>query len=191
MFYKVTQGEIREDNPSIDAVEEFSKCTSVELKYIMLLYDYETPFRELDWESRKNRAALAAGYNKSKSTGGFVKKAQEVLDGKVEHVQAAAIIFQALQKDIDKEALEAYNAQLEQFIAKAKEPKENNRDWDLALKINSALPKMLRERSEISDLLNIRGTEIEEELLDDEQEEVHSLSSLDIYNQELIDDARK
>ena len=190
MFYKVTQDDIRKDNPSIDAVEEFSPCTSVELKYIVLLYDYDTPFRALDWTSRKYRAAIEAGYKKNRKTGEFTKKAQDILDGDVNRVQLAASTFRILQKDIDKEALQTYNIQLEQFIEKAAEPKESNSDWDLALKISKALPDMLKDRKEIQQLLDIRGTEIEEDLFEEDEKIVKTLSTLDQMNQELTDNAK-
>ena len=153
-----------------------------------LFYDYDTPFRELDKATRKNRSAIQAGYAKSKKTGKHTKKTQELLDGKLPHLQLAVRVFMGLQKDIDREAMEAYNDQIEQFIAKSKEPKETDKDWELALKLNKALPDMLRARQELKDLLGLRGMEIE-----DDTEELDSslmLSTLDLYNEELIDKTR-
>ncbi|KKM04660.1 hypothetical protein LCGC14_1762020 [marine sediment metagenome] len=79
---------------------------------------------------------------------------------------------------------------MEQFIEKAAEPKESNSDWDLALKISKALPDMLKDRKEIQQLLDIRGTEIEEDLFEEDEKIVKTLSTLDQMNQELTDNAK-
>ena len=184
MFYKVTQEDVRKDNPSIDAVTEFNECTSAELKYMLLVYDYETPFRELDVAARKNRAAIQAGYTVDKN-GKHKKKTQEMLDGLVPHLLIATRVFMKLQKDIDREAMVAYNQQIEQFINKSKEEKVTDKDWELALKITNQLPKLLQARKEIQDLLGLRGMEIEDDL--DEIDHDIQLSTLDMVNEERIE----
>jgi hypothetical protein len=184
MFYKVTQEDVRKDNPSIDAVAEFNECTSAELKYMLLVYDYETPFRELDVAARKNRAAITAGYKLNKQ-GKHTKKTQEMIDGVVPHLAIATRVFMKLQKDIDREAMVAYNQQIEQFINKSKEEKVSDKDWELALKITDKLPKLLQSRKEIQDVLGLRGMEIEDDL--EEIDHDLQLSTLDQVNEETIE----
>lgn len=184
MLFKVTSRDIREDNDNIDAVPEFEVCTSRELKYIFLTHDYDTPLNQLPFEQRKERAAEMAGYHVEGGGSRLDKTGRNLLNGKYPHVEVAAKRFKQIIRDLDKEVLESYDTQLEQFIEKAAEPKNDNKDWDLAIKINKELPKLLEQRKALLDLLNLRG-DFKETLVDSETKE--ELSTLDQVNQREID----
>lgn len=185
MLFKVTSNDIRVDNDNIDAVPEFEKCTSRELKFVFLAYDYDTPLKQLEFDKRRERAAEMAGYHMEKGGKRLDKTGRNLLNGKHPHVEEAIGRFKQIRRDLDREVLESYDRQLEQFIEKAAEPKEDNKDWDLAIKINKELPRLLGQRKELLDLLNLRGDFKE----DEEEEDVkQSLSTLDQVNQELINE---
>lgn len=185
MLFKVTKRDIREDNSNIDAIPEFEVCTSRELKYVFLVYDYDTPLYQLGMEERKMRAAEMAGYHVEGGGKRLDKTGRNLLNGKYPHVEAAVKRFKQIRRDLDREVLESYDTQLEQFIQKAAEPKTDNRDWDLALKINKELPKLLEQRRALLDLLNLRGEFKEEE--ENTAEDKLQLSTLDQVNQDILD----
>lgn len=185
MLFKVTSRDIREDNDNIDAVPEFEVCTSRELKYVFLTHDYDTPLAQLALEERRARAAEMAGYHTEGGGKRLDKTGRKLLNGGYPHVEAAIERFRQIRRDLDREVLESYDIQLEQFIRKAAEPKTENRDWDLAIKINEKLPKLLEQRKALLDLLNLRG-DFKEEATNDVEEKLQ-LSTIDQVNQEEID----
>lgn len=187
MLYKVTSADIREDNDNVDAIPEFEVCTSRELKFVFLTYDYNTPLWQLDFETKRVRAAEMAGYHVEKSGKRLDKTGRALLNGKYPHVEAAISRFKSIRRDLDREVLESYDNQLEQFIQKAAEPKTEDKDWALALKINAALPKLLEQRKALLDLLNLRGDFNEDTV---EGEGINELSTLDQVNQEAQDAKR-
>jgi hypothetical protein len=185
MLFKVTTNDIREDNDNIDAVPEFVPCSSRELKYIFLTYDYDTPLKQLEYDKRRERAAEMAGYKMETGKAKRLDKTgRNLLNGKYPHVEAAIERFKGIRRDIDREVLESYNMQLEQFIEKAASPKKDNKDWDIAIKINKELPKLLSQRKEIMDTLNLRADFADNQ---EEEEVKRNLSTLDQFNQSQID----
>ena len=183
MLYLITQNDIRKDNPSIDAIPAFAKCNDRELKYIMLTYDYESTYVKIQIHDRKKRAAEAAGYKTEANRNILDKNARTAMNGGNPKVEAAIVAFKETQRDINREILKSYDSQIEQFIHKVSEPKEKNADWTLAIAINRALPSLLENRKVILDILNMRDGEGTEE----EVELVRELSTLDKYNQKIID----
>ena len=142
MIFRLTQKDIREDNDNIDIVPEFAKCTSRELKYISLVYDYDTPLFQLLPDDRKEQAAEMAGYQRE-SAKRMDKSARIVMNGERASVQAAVPVFKGMQRDLDKETLMAFDRQIQQFINKTGEDKKDNKDWDTSIKILKELSMFL------------------------------------------------
>ena len=182
MLYKITQNDIREDNDSIDATPEFVELNSRELKYIFLVYDFDSPLRQLSLKDRKEQAAENAGY-KRENAKRLDRNARELISGKVKKVMNAIPALKKQLRDLDREALEAYDTNLEDYIKKIKEPKEKKEDWDLNLKIIAQYEKLLIGRKRIIENLNLRADYVEEEETAEETE----LSTLDKINAALID----
>jgi len=183
MFYLITQDDIRKDNPSIDAIPEFAKCNDRELKYVVLTYDYDSPYKKLKFADKQKRAAIAAGYKKELNRDILDRNARITTTGSNPKVQAAIRAFKDIQRDINKDILNAYDNQIEQFIQKTAEPKETDSDWKLALAITKALPALLKSRKEILEILEMR----EDDERDESINQVVELSTLDKHNQEIID----
>ena len=45
-----------DSNPQAELIDEFSKLTSDEMKYIALVYDYDSPYKNLGKRERKEKA---------------------------------------------------------------------------------------------------------------------------------------
>jgi len=187
MLYRLTQKDVREDNDNIDIVPEFADLSSRELKFICLVYDYETPLWQLNLEDRTEKAAEMAGY-KRESAKRMDKDARAVMGGKIKRVEAAIPVFRSMQRDIDRETLMAFDSQIEQFIAKTSEKKVENKDWDVAMKILKELPKLLAMRKEIKDMLTLR-VDLDPTLGVEKNTEDDDLSTLDKYNARRIEEA--
>jgi len=190
MLYKLTTKDVREDNDNIDCIPEFEPLSSREFKYIALVYDYDTPLRNLKLEDRKERGCELSGY-KRESPKRMDKSARKIMgaNGGLKHVEKAIPVYKSLQRDIDREALMAYDNQLQQFIDKAAEPKSEDNDWKLAITINKELPKMLQMRADIKGRLDLR-VDFESATLgveEEKEEGVEELSALDRRNQAKID----
>ena len=186
MLFKLSDKPVREDNNDIDAIPEFRLLTDKQLRYVILLTDYDTPLRQLPYKERQEEAAELAGFARenAKKMG---KQAREMMNGKVYPVEKAIAKYKSLQRDLDRETLQAFDDQLEEFIKKTSEKKTENKDWDVALKIMNALPKLLGMRKEIKDSLNLKGDFDEK---DDTVSEAE-LSTLDRINQKMIDESSK
>ena len=189
MIYKVTQKDIREDNPSIDAIEAFAACTSRELKYVVLTYDYDSPFKELSFEDRANKAAREAGYHVEKGRDRLDKTGRKLLAGGFPRVEEAIFAFKGIRRDLDRETLEAYDIQLEEINQFLKKKKETDKEWDITAKLMNYLPKLLAARKNVIDLLNLKP-DYKEELIkqeDDAEEAPHVLTALERRNKIIIE----
>ncbi len=169
MLFRVSQNPIREDNPEVDAVPEFVKCSDKELRYVFLVYDYESPLRKMEKTALKEKAATMSGYKLEKGGARFDKNARTVLSGKNTKVETAIKVFLSLQRNFDKEVLLSYESELEQFVARSKEPKTTDSAWRISLLIAKELPMLLKNRKELLELLEMRNDVIgdNQEAMDD------------------------
>ncbi len=157
MLFQVSQKPIREENPEVDAVPEFAKCSDRELRYIFLVYDYESPLRKMEKIPMKEKAASMAGYKLEKGGARFDKNARTVLAGRSTKVESAVKVYLTLQRDFDREVLIAYDSELEQFVERSKEPKATDAAWRISLSIMKELPMLLKNRRELLELLSLRS----------------------------------
>jgi hypothetical protein len=146
MIFKVSKNDFFEDNPSAKAVEAFVVCSSREMKYICLVYDYESPYRKLPLNERKLKAVYESEFRME--TGGKRpdKYAREMMSGKITKVQHAIKAFMALQPDKEKELAKALDSQLEEI----------QKEWRIAVQLLEKMPKILKDRKEVLDILQLR-----------------------------------
>lgn len=177
MLFKVTDRDIREDNDGIDAIPAFRPLTSKQLKYIFLTYDFDTPLKQLSLQDRKEQAAEMAGYSRedAKRMG---KTARSLMSGKVKAVEEAIPVFKSLLRDLDREALEAYDTNLENYMAQMKIKPTTKEEWDINTKVTAQYEKLLIGRKRILENLNLRA-----DFMEDQKEDVDegTLSTLDKY----------
>jgi hypothetical protein len=182
MLFLVTKKDVRVDNPELLSVPEFDPCTDRELKWIFLVYDFKTTYRQLSLSDRKEASAenRYVGY-KRESVSRMDKSARNIMSVDLQkkhlpHIEPAIIAFKKMQRDIDREALETYDINLEHFMEQMKKPKITKEDWDLSIKITDKYQKFLAGRKIVKDSLDLRGSFEEEEK---EQKETKVLSALD------------
>jgi hypothetical protein len=156
MLFKVTNKDFFEDNPSASSINNFIVCSSREMKYICLVYDYQSPYRNLKIEERKLKAVSESGFRMEKDGKRPDKYAREMMNGKIDKVQFAIHEFMSMQKDEDRELAEAVTAQLEEIKTFLKRPKETEGEWRIAIQMLEKMPKLLKDRKEIFDILDMR-----------------------------------
>ena len=116
MLYKITDKDIREDNDNIDATPAFVPLKSKQLKYIFLVYDFDTPLKQLSLKDRKEQAAENAGY-KRENAKRMDKNARDLMNSKIKAVEAAIPVFKGQLVDLDREALETFDINLRNYMA--------------------------------------------------------------------------
>jgi len=190
MIYKVVHNEdIRKSNDNIDATAAFAVCTSRELKYVFLTYDFGTPLKQLSFEDRRVKAAEYAGYHIEPVRKRLDKTGRKLLNGGFINVERAIIEFKKQRRDLDRETLEAYDIQLEEFNQRQRDPKKTDKDWDIALKIVEKMPKLLKVRREMIDVLDL-SVDFKEELIESEivDEVATEETALERRNRLLLDE---
>lgn len=179
MLYKVTKNDIFKDNPDLEIIPEFASCTDRQLKYMMLVYDYESPLRQLPEEERKDKALRIAGYRKEKS-GQWDKNARLARDNKTKSIANALHVFNAMQVNSDRALLQGVRDQIEEIVEFLSKKGKSAGDMEKAIKFVESLPKLRQTRQELEEMLNVE----DEPLIEEETQSVRSLSTLDKINQE-------
>lgn len=157
MLFKVNKGrDFFEENPEARSIANFTVLTTREMQYICWVYDYQSPFRNLKLEERKLKALLEAGFRMEKDGKRPDKYAREVMNGKIEKIQYAIREFMSLQKDEDRELADAVTIQLDEIKNFLKTPKETEGEWRIAIQMLEKMPKLLKDRKEIFDILDMR-----------------------------------
>lgn len=178
MLFKVTKNDVFKDNPELMAFDEFIKATSRQLKYVFLTYDYETPLRRLPISERKEQAAIIAGYRKEKDGSRLDKNARNIIEGKVKTVEEATIAFKKLQFDSDKDAYEAYCAELDEIKSFLRMPNKKLAEKKMALTYMEKYESLTKKKKDLEEILDIRRSEETEE----EDFSNRTISTLDRYN---------
>lgn len=183
MLFKVTKGDFFEDNPEAKSNEKFVACTSREMKYVCLVYDYGSPYRNMGLQERKVKALLEGGFKMERDGKRPDKYAREVMNGKWPKVQDAIKEFMGMQLDEDKELGDSINAQIKEMRDFLKRPKENEQQWNIAIKILEKMPKILKDRKEVFDILEMRE-QLNEASVSMSEEAEQPISELELLNDE-------
>ena len=177
MLFKITEADIRKDNPNIDAIPAFRDLTSKELKFLFLVYDFDTPLKQLSLNDRKEQAAENAGYARENEKR-LHKDGRNIIAGKIKRVEEAVPVFKGMLRDIDREALEAYDTNLENYMTQMRIKPSTKEEWDINTKITAQYEKLIIGRKRIIENLNLRADYMEEETVDEQE-----LSTLDKWNE--------
>lgn len=183
LFKVIANKDIFELNPELNAIEEFSRCTDRQLKWVMLVYDYKTPYKGLRIEDRKLRVALDLGYKLEKGGKRPDKNTRSLIDGKVGTVVAAVNKFKEIQWNEDYETLKSYDMAMEDIRAFIVKPEKTTTELSQSIKFMKELATLQSLRKELRDILGLMDEGVSEEV-DVETE----LSTLDLVNQEEMED---
>lgn len=180
MIFKVTDKDIFEDNPSLMAFEEFAKCTSRQLKYVFLTYDYDTPLKKLPIDQRKEQAALRAGYLREKKTGRFDKNARTALSGGSKNIEAARKAFMEIQYDEDQDLYDALREEINQIKEFLRKKDKTLAERKMSLTYTKDIVDLSERKKKLKEILEIR----KDEDSSNEEEIITNLSTLDKVNME-------
>lgn len=188
MLFKVTKGDFFEDNPETKSNDKFTGCTSREMKYICLVYDYGSPYRNIGLQERKIKALLESDFRMERDGKRPDKYARELMNGKHPKVQDAIREFMGMQRDEDKELGDAINAQIKEMRDFLSNPKENEQQWNIAIKILEKMPKILKDRKEVFEVLEMRE-QLNEPTISNEDDQ-QPQSELELLNDEEFGESR-
>lgn len=178
MLFTVTSKDIFEDNPELKAFEEFSVATSNQLKYVFLVYDYDSPLRQLPIKERKEQAVIRAGYKREKSTYRLDKNARNIINGNVPRVEKAIRAFKEIQFDEDKDLYDAYCEELNEIKEFLRKKDKKLSERNMSLKYMDKYDVYMEKKKRLQEILEIREVESD----DSDSIEMSSISTLDKVN---------
>lgn len=191
MLFKVEADKsVFETNPGLKADPVFSKSPERTLRYIFLMYDYKSPYRQLPIPKRRDLCLELSGFKREKRKDlkpgrqqSWDKSAYDVSRLAVPTAKGAYNRFKEIQHDEDMETLIAYDQQIEQFRDIMKKKTKDDHELKFALAVMKEMPKLLAARKEIIENLDL----VEEQYLpeievEEPQEDKEELSTLDKLN---------
>ena len=145
------KGDVYKDDDGITGVSEFlavlntEKLGSVALKWVALVFDYESPYRHYS-ESERKKAVSKDLYDTYKWTG-----------EKNLTLQAACEKYKRLQFDPLDEQLMAFNAKIMQFTDFMNDMRVDEESAESLQKIMIGIEKILKTRQSLLDAIERRG----------------------------------
>lgn len=116
MLFKLIDGkDFFELNPEARVFPEFNERTSAQMWFIALVADYDSPLRTLPEETRREKAAIAAGYTNKEADGRYDRNHRDMVGGKVETVETAIKKYKEIQWDEDQEMLAGVDRQIQEI----------------------------------------------------------------------------
>ncbi|HEY0751368.1 MAG TPA: hypothetical protein VGD26_09435 [Chitinophagaceae bacterium] len=193
MLFKVQKGkDVFELNPQLKAIEEFEPLTPRQMEYVILAFDYKTPFRKLEWQERKKQAALEAGYKLEKGGKRLDINGRNTVEGKVAAIEKARKKYDTMQKDEDYESLLGLSKLIADIRELNNKPQKTVQELEKAVKFSLQLPALMKAKKELEEILDRREDEVTdvgtEEKPAEEEIVLGNLSLLAQLNEEEDDD---
>lgn len=191
LFKVVREKSVTELNPEILAVAEFAELTERQLLYVILSTDYKSPFRKLNKEDKKMRAALEAGYKLEKGGKRLDVNARNLVQGKNDKVEKAIKKYRILQKDEDYETILGLSKLIGDIRDFNNRPEKSATEIEKAIKFSKDLPALIKAKREIEDVLEMREDEVsdvEEATTVEGEVKESALSILATINEEMDND---
>lgn len=146
MIFKIEHGKaVKKTNPDLSSIEEFEALNDQGLRYVFLMYDYESPYSRMPFNARKKEVLEACGLGKKNSANSFFKRSK----GKLEE---AIKVFKTLQYSPEFETLEAMKLQVEQWNELLAKPDKTDKEMALSAKVFDSMPeysKRIKEQEEL------------------------------------------
>jgi hypothetical protein len=165
MHYKVVASrDVFLTEPSLSSIPQFHACSSKELKFIFLAYDYDGPFRKLERPIRLREAAIAAGYTFIEDKQVFDQEGKDAINFKNVRLQNARDYFMnTIQaNDLDLAMLEAYNEQIREYNVILSQKNKKSNDTKLAMQIQKELPAIVELRNKLAQICGHKSDFVDE-----------------------------
>ena len=150
MIFRVNAEEdIRKTNENIDAVPEFFACNDKTLKYVFLMYDYDSPYARSPYEMRKDLVLVSLGYIKQGSIDSFFSRNKK-------NISSATNAFNKLQYNSEFESLISLKIQIDQWNDLLRDPKKTDKQEVLAAKVFDKMPEYIKRVKELEEIVGYR-----------------------------------
>lgn len=161
MLFKLISGKDPFDlNPELQAISEFVALSSKQMTYVILSVDYKSPFRKLSPQEKKLRAAQEAGYPMDADGKRLNSYGRNIVTGKVKAVESATKKYKLLQKDEDYESILGLSKLITDIRVFNTAANKTGPEIGKAIKFSLDLPKLMKAKKEIEDLLEMREEEL-------------------------------
>lgn len=158
MIFRLSDKEFFKDNPEAKSIKQFLDLGDQGMKYMCLVYGYNSPLRKMEMIDRKHKAVANCGF-KPTPKGRPSKLQTDLMEMRSSIVKKAYTEYMELQFDADRDLLSAYDEQINEFKCLMRNREKSDKQLDQALKIAEKLPKLLETRKQIQDILEVRDVE--------------------------------
>ena len=182
---------IRDTNPGVDSLWEFSPVTDNNLMYIYFVYDWTSPMYKISLKEKKTMAAKEAGHPVEPS-GQLNRYARKVMNMEIENVNRAIAKFVQLQRDSDQDRalLDSLQNQINEITHTMGEPSKDVKELKDKVAITKILKDLIGQRKDLARLLDLRLTEAEEEAEKEIEKEMSALDRYNVTTQEKLTDVQ-
>lgn len=164
MLFKVQADEpVRKTNENIDSIEEFIPCNDKTLKYVFLMYDYDSPYSRQPFELRKEQVLAALDYVKQGSIDSFFSRNKK-------QIEDATSRFNRLQYNSEFETLISLKIQVDQWNDMLRKEKKSEKEEALCHKIFDKMPQYISRIKEMEEMVGYRL-----KMSDDQEDDMTSL----------------
>lgn len=158
MLFNISDRPFFEDNPEARAIPSFVKVGETAMKYICLVYGYNTPFRSLPIDTRKEKVVSICDIEKTpKGRMSKLEKSLRAMSNK--DLVKAVEDFNQMQFDIDRDTHDAYMSHLNQCKELLRKSNKNPKEIDQALKISKDYNSLVSNEKELRSILEMRNAE--------------------------------
>lgn len=174
MLYKIESSKpLRETNGNIDANPIFAKYNDRVLRYVFLMFDYDSPYRRMPMEARKHHVLNACSVVDEKSKEDFFKSNEG-------HVHILKKEFTKLQFDVERESLLSCREQMMEWNELLSKKDKSDREQVLAHKVFKDLPDFMERLKKIEEIVGERevyndAEDVESTDLEDYLEELNEI----------------
>lgn len=150
MIFKVKLDEdIRKTNDGIDSIPAFVDANDKTIKYVILMYDYDSPYARQPHDVRKQQVLLALDYRKQGSIDSFFSRNRK----KIKDCEEA---YAELQYDDIYEGLLSCKTQLRNWDKLLRNEEKTDKEEALAFKIFDKYPQLMEKIEEMEKIVGYR-----------------------------------
>jgi len=150
MIFKVVAGKpVRETNNNIDAVPEFLGVDDDALKYVFLMWDYDSPYSRLSFDIRKPNVLVAIGLSSDKQVIDF-------FTSNASDITKAMEAFEKMQYSVDHDTIIAMKNQIEQWNKIMKKEKQSDSELNLIQKVFGKIPEYMQHIKALEEIVGYR-----------------------------------
>ena len=169
---------ILETNPDMGIIPEFKDVPDRNLKYMCLVYDYESPYKNLPMKERKEKVAFRVGFKMEKGRKVLDKNARDIMNGNNPRLEKAIKAFKELIYDSDRETYESIDQLISNIRDFIKIPSKSAQEMDKKANMAQKLPSLSQTKKQLAQIL-----EIQDKVVDEEEEVVEEISTLEMVNE--------